>query len=131
MVLNQFSVKPQLKIKMAQAVSVKGEPVEEKPEAIQNEESLSDMEIEEEKASHSAMPSVTGRGRSTHGRGGRGSAAGRGRGRGKARAAKPMCVICQVNPRTGNNPYCKEDKKEYDALRKDCIEQGKEDSDDG
>ena len=42
---------------------------------------------------------------------------------GKA-APKPNCGFCQFRPCSGNNPYCKEDKKEHDALKKDAQKQG-------
>ena len=46
-------------------------------------------------------------------------------GRGVSMALR-LCAVCGANPRAGNNPYCKDDKKEYEALKKDCIAQGKE-----
>lgn len=53
--------------------------------------------------------------------------------KGKARRSKQaaeahLCAVCQANPRSGNNPYCKEDKKEYEALKKDCIKNHKQDT---
>ena len=61
--------------------------------------------------------SSSGRGRGA-GRGGAASGAGRGRG---SRGAQKMCVVCLVNPVSGNSPTCKEDKKEYEALKADLI----------
>ena len=43
----------------------------------------------------------------------------------KAAKEKKLCVVCNISPRTGNNPYCKEDKREHEAIRKDAEAQGK------
>ena len=32
-----------------------------------------------------------------------------------------LCVICQEEPVTGNNPFCIQDKREHDALKKDAY----------
>ena len=45
--------------------------------------------------------------------------------RGRAGAAAKLCVICQCNPVSGNNPFCKVDKREYQALKKDSDAQGR------
>ena len=58
-----------------------------------------------------------------------GEAEGGGRGRGATRRSSSskgkLCVLCNANPTSGNNPYCKEDKKEYGGLKKDAQRQGK------
>ena len=75
-----------------------------------------------------ASASATGSGgRASGAARGRSSGDGQGRGGGSARsrASSALCVLCQANPRSGNNPYCKEDKKEYQALRKDAQENNK------
>ena len=45
--------------------------------------------------------------------------------RGRAGAAAKLCTICQCNPVSGNNPVCKVDKREYQALKKDSDAQGR------
>ena len=42
-----------------------------------------------------------------------------------AKGGKRLCVVCRINTAVGNNAYCKDDKKEYEALRKDASEQNK------
>ena len=49
------------------------------------------------------------------------------KGAGKEKGQLKMCVICLVNPPSGNNPYCKDDKKEFAACQKDAAAQGKAD----
>ena len=54
---------------------------------------------------------------------------GRGCGRGEKAAPKEsannICISCQAKPCCGNNHYCKEDKREHDAVKKDAVKQGK------
>ena len=42
-----------------------------------------------------------------------------------AKGKSKMCIICRVNPVSGHNSFCKADKKEYEGLRKDAVQQGK------
>jgi hypothetical protein len=47
--------------------------------------------------------------------------------RGRAGAAAKLCIVCQCNPVSGNNPFCKADKREFQALKKDAEAQGRQD----
>ena len=49
---------------------------------------------------------------------------GRKKGMGKGNADQNMCIICLVEPATGNNPFCKPVKKDFEAAHKDSIANG-------
>jgi hypothetical protein len=70
-----------------------------------------------------APPAQRGEGGAVAARGSDRSARGK---RGRAGAAPKLCIICQCCPVSGNNPFCKVDKREYQALKKDSDTQGRQ-----
>lgn len=49
----------------------------------------------------------------------------RGGRRGSAGVQK-VCIICEANPVSGNDPFCKTDKREYEGLKNDADAQGRQ-----